>query len=197
MCGDWVWKALKYYIFYIYARYFTNAENLGHAKAALKAAVKVREELEEELKTTPPSDETVSEPVNKIPWMEGASSNLGSIFDEILEESSAAAGPSEQITLGAISEMESYLCEAPIEHKNNPLHYWRAYQARFPTLAATAAKILCAPCTSVKSERLFSTASFIIEEHRSRLTAKHAEMVIFSKKNLHIMLGLKKMEMGE
>ena len=76
MCGDWVWKALKYFIFHIYARYFTIAENLGHAKAALKAAVKV----EEELKTTPPSDETVSEPVNKTPHKGGASGSLGSIF---------------------------------------------------------------------------------------------------------------------
>ncbi len=151
----------------------------------------------EELKTMPPSDETVSEPVNKTPWMEDASSSLGSIFDEILEESTTAAGPSEQITPGAISEMESYLCEAPIERKNNPLHYWRANQARLPTLAATAAKFLCAPCTSVESERLFSTASIIIEEHRSSLTAQHAEMLIFLKKNLHIMLGLQKVEMEE
>ncbi|KAK0140436.1 Zinc finger BED domain-containing protein 4 [Merluccius polli] len=122
--------------------YFTNLENLGHAKAALKAA-------KEELKTTPPSD--VSEPVNKTPRMEGASSSLGSIFDEILEESSTAAGPSEQITTGAICKMESYFCEAPIERKNNPLHYWSLNQARLPTMAATAAKFLCAPCTSVGS----------------------------------------------
>lgn len=183
-----------FYIFYIYARYFTNAENRGHAKAALKAAVL---KVEEKQKTTPPSDETVSEPVKKTPRMESASSSLGSIFDEILEESSTAAGPSEQITPGAIFEMESYLCEATIERNNNPLHCWRVNQARLPTLAATAAKLLCAPCTSVESERLFSTASTIIEEHRSRLKGQHAKMLIFLKKNLHIMLGLQKVEMEE
>lgn len=185
----------SFYIFFIHAitRYFTNAENLRNAKAALKAAVL---KIEGQLKTTtPPADETVSEPLKKTPRTEGASSSLGSIFDEILEESSTAARPSEQITQGAIIEMESYLCEAPVERKNNPLHYWRANQARFPILAATAAKFLCAPSTSVESERLFSSASIIIEEHRSKLTAQHAEMLIFLKKNLHIMLGLQKSEM--
>lgn len=169
-------------------------ETLRHAKAALKAAVL---KVEEELKTTPPSDETVSEPVKKTPRMEGASSTLGSIFDEILDESITATTPSEHITQGAIFEMKSYLCEAPIERKNNPLHYWRANQVRLPTLAATATKFLCAPCTSVESERLFSTASIIVEEHRSRLTARHAEMLIFLKKNLPIMLGLQKVELEE
>ncbi|XP_013880066.1 zinc finger BED domain-containing protein 4 [Austrofundulus limnaeus] len=123
-------------------KYFTNAENLGNAKTALKAAVL---KTEGQLKTTtPPADETVSEPMKKTPRTEGASSSLGSIFDEILEESSTAAGPSEQITPGAIIEMESYLCETPIERKNNPLHYWRVNQARFPTLAATSSSVLLA-----------------------------------------------------
>lgn len=181
------------YIFHIYSRFFTNAENLRHAKAALKAAVY---KVDEELKTTSPSEETVSEPVNKTPRMEGASSSLGSIFDEILEANST--DPSEQVTTaGAICEMESYFREAPTERKNNPLHYWKINQARLPTMAATAAKFLCAPSTSVESERLFSTASIIIDEHRSRLTAQHAEMLIFLKKNLHIMLGLQKVEMEE
>ena len=139
----------------------------------------------------------MTEPVDKTPLMAGASSSLGSIFDEILEESRTAAGPSDQITTGAICEMESYFCEAPIERKSNPLHYWSLNQARLPTMAATAAKFLCAPCTSVESERLFSTASIIIEEHRSRLTAQHAEMLIFLKKNLHIMLGLQRVEKEE
>ncbi|KAI2648014.1 Zinc finger BED domain-containing protein 4 [Labeo rohita] len=116
-------------------KYFTNVEALRHAKAALKAAVL---KVEEELKTTPPSDETVSEPVKKTPRMEGASSTLGSIFDEILDEGITATTPSEHITPGAIFEMKSYLCEAPIERKNNPLHYWRANQVRLPTLTANS-----------------------------------------------------------
>ena len=52
------------------------------------------------------------------------------------------------------------------------------------------AKFLCAPCTSVESERLFSAVSLIIDEHRSRLTPEHVEMITFVKKNLPIMLRL-------
>ena len=158
---------------------------MGHAKEVLRAEV---------LKTTTrPAPETVSEaePAEKTPRMEGASSSsLGSIFDEIFEESSTAAGPSEQITPGAMIEMETYLSEALLDRKSSPFQYWKKNRARFPTLAATAAKFLCAPCTSVESERLFSTASIILDDKRNRLTAEHVEMLIFLKKNLPIMLGL-------
>lgn len=172
-------------IFYNHARYFTTAENLGHAKETLKGELV---KTEEELSTALPSNVSVSKPAEKIPRMEGASSSLGSIFDEILEEtSSTASGPSEQITPGAVIEMESYLCEAPLGRKSSPFDYWRTNQARLPILAATAAKFLCAPCTSVESERLFSSASIIIDEHRSSLTAEHAEMLIFLKRNLPIL----------
>lgn len=161
----------QFYIYYIYFRYFINAEHLHNAKAALQAEVlKV-----EELKTLLSSDETVPKVLSKTPWMESASSLIGSIFNEILEDSPTAAQPSGQITPGEISEMEGSLCEAiVIERKNNPIHYRRVNQALFPTLAATAAPFLCAPCTSVESEGLFSTVSIIIEEHRGSLTAQHA-----------------------
>ena len=152
--------------------------------------------MEQELKKTmPPSGEvSEAEPARQTPGMEAESStsSLGSYFDEILEESSTAvAGPSEQeIPPGALIQLESYLSEAPLGRKNNPFHYWRDNQARLLTLAATAAKFLCAPCTSVESERLFSAGSLIIDEHRSRLTPEHVEMITFVKKNLPIMLRL-------
>ena len=152
--------------------------------------------MEQELKKTmPPSGEvSEAEPARQTPGMEAESStsSLGSYFDEILEESSTAvAGPSEQeIHPGALIQLESYLSEAPLGRKNNPFHYWRDNQARLPTLAATAAKFLCAPCTSVESERLFSAVSLIIDEYRSRLTPEHVEMITFVKKNLPIMLRL-------
>ncbi|XP_078022850.1 zinc finger BED domain-containing protein 4-like [Epinephelus lanceolatus] len=161
-------------------KYFTNADTSGHAKEALKAEVV---KIEEALETRPPSDETVSEPAEKTPRTEDAGSSLGSIFHEILEENRAAAGPSEQITPGALLEIESYFSEALLERKNNPLHYWGVNRAPFPTLATTAAEFLCAPCTSVESERLFNTASLIVET-RSRLTAQHAEMLIFLEKKI-------------
>lgn len=50
--------------------------------------------------------------------------------------------------------------------------------------ASLAAKLLYAPSTSVESKRLFSTASNITDERRSRLTAEKTEVLIFLKKNL-------------
>ena len=41
-----------------------------------------------------------------------------------------------------------------------------------------------APCSSVDSERLFSSVSHIVDETRNRITAEHAEMLLFIKKNL-------------
>lgn len=58
------------------------------------------------------------------------------------------------------------------------------------TLKDDKAKFLSAPCTSVESERLFSAVSLIADEHRSRLTPEHTEMLVFVKNYLSIMLGL-------
>ncbi len=78
--------------------------------------------------------------------------------------------------------------EPTVQHSDNPLLYWKVNQPRLPSLAATATKFLSAPSTSVESERLFSTASVIIDERRSSLTAEKAEMLIFLKMNLLLML---------
>lgn len=80
------------YILYLY-QVLHKRRKPGTCKGSIKKAAVLK--LEGEMKTTPPSDETVFEPVKKTPRMEGASSSLGSIFNEILEESSTAAGPSE------------------------------------------------------------------------------------------------------
>lgn len=72
--------------------------------------------------------------------------------------------------------------------EQQPLAFWKTNTSRFPALAQAARSYLCAPCTSVDSERLFSTAGLIIDEKRNRLTAKNAEMLIFTKVNLPFML---------
>ena len=72
--------------------------------------------------------------------------------------------------------------------QQQPLDFWKTNKDRFPALAQAARSYLCAPCTSVDSERLFSTAGLIIDEKRNRLTAKNAEMLIFTKTNLPFIL---------
>lgn len=47
-----------------------------------------------------------------------------------------------------------------------------------------AKNYLSVPCSSVESERLFSSVSHILTDNRSRLIAEHAKMLLFLKKNL-------------
>jgi len=130
------------------------------------------------------SEESEAEPVNKVPRQNTASSSLGSVFDEILEESETETVS----TSSADVQVQSYLAQQTIPRSDNPLQYWRAHATQFPSLAAIATKFLCAPCTSVDSERLFSAVSNIIDEKRNRMSADRVEMLTFLKKNLHFIL---------
>ena len=51
------------------------------------------------------------------------------------------------------------LAEQTIPRSENPLQYWQAHATQRPALADIATKFLCAPCTSVDRERLFSAVS--------------------------------------
>ncbi|XP_028658832.2 zinc finger BED domain-containing protein 4-like [Erpetoichthys calabaricus] len=109
------------------------------------------------------------------------SSSLDTVFEEIAKEQPQAAQP---LAAGAAIELDTYLGEAPSPRDDSPLKYWGVNKIRFPTLAKMAQKYLSAPCSSVESERLFSSVSHIIDENRNRLTADNAEKLHFLKKNL-------------
>ena len=51
-------------------------------------------------------------------------------------------------------------------------------------IAGVARRYLGAPCTSVESERLFSSAGHVFTDQRNRLAVERAEMIIFVKHNL-------------
>ena len=81
-------------------------------------------------------------------------------------------------------ELEIYLAEPLIDcHRDNIYTWWTNKCLQFPELASIAQKYLCAPPTSVASERLFSGAGLIYDEARNRLSPDNAEMVLFVKKN--------------
>lgn len=109
-------------------------------------------------------------------------SSFSSLYDRILEEHDEPAGGTQAVVI----QMQMYLKEPTMGEKDSPFQYWANNHARFPLLADVAVKFLSAPSTSVESERLFSTASNIVDEKRNRLTAERAEMLIFLKKNLPI-----------
>ncbi|XP_041843803.1 zinc finger BED domain-containing protein 4-like [Melanotaenia boesemani] len=129
-----------------------------------------------------PEADSTGEPAEKVP----RPGSLSSVFGEILGEESRHQVLTENATP---SEMIIYLSEPTISRSASPLEYWKANKERFPGLASVARAYLSAPCTSVESERLFSAASNIVDEHRNRLMPEKAEMLLFIKKNLPTMLN--------
>ena len=57
------------------------------------------------------------------------------------------------------------------------LDWWVA--ADYPNLRPLVTKYLCSPPSSAASERMFSGAGQLYDERRNRLTADHAEKILF------------------
>ena len=81
-------------------------------------------------------------------------------------------------------EMEAYIYQPCIDSDTKPLEWWKLNASFFPTLAKLAKKYLCIPATSVKSERVFSTGGYIINNFRSKLLPEHANILVFLANNL-------------
>ena len=144
-----------------------------------------------------------TEPAAKTQRMEAEASSSGSqgkkrqsalqgVFEEILQEQMEEDGPSATSSTSSQVQIHAYLSQKPVDSSESPYIYWERNKLLFPTLAATAAKFLCAPSTSVDSERLFSAASNIMDKKRNRLGGARAEKLIFLKKNLPMFLNIEK-----
>ena len=131
-------------------------------------------------RTTPEGAEAVPGNPHKAPRMEAQpdsssssrKSSFKGLFEEILQEHGEERGASSTSTQ---VQIQTYLTEQTVPRSDSPYQYWGVNQTRFPTLAATAAKFICAPCTSVDSERLFSVASNIVDARRNRLGGERAQ----------------------
>ena len=129
-----------------------------------------------------------AEPVQKTPRVDAGSqkkSCLGGLFDEILQQHEPK---SSHTSMSATVEVHTYLSEPTVSRSSNPLECWRTSRTQLPLLATLAASFLSAPCSSTESERLFSAASLIVNEQRNRILAERAEMLLFLKKNLKLVL---------
>ena len=172
-------------------RYFTTAEGVKHAKDAL---TKELEKMEQSLRL---KTEAAESPAKKTPRLEvqaeasssGRQSILKGVFEKILQEQGDGEAGGASSTSSQV-QMHTYLSQKTIPQNESPFQYWSDNKSQFPTLAATAAKFLCAPSTSVDSERLFSVASNIIDAKRNRLDGERAEMLIFLKKNLPLLMDV-------
>ena len=104
-------------------------------------------------------------------------------FSEILQDSGATTDAD-----GGVEAMvDKYFAEPLIEYTSgNPYKWWNDNKPRYPLLASMAKRYFSAPPTSVPSERLFSGAGNLYDEHRNKLTAEHAEMLLCIKYNISL-----------
>ena len=100
-------------------------------------------------RTTPEGAEAVLGNPHKAPRMEAQpdssssrKSSLKGLFEEILQKHDEERGASSTSTQ---VQLQAYLTEQTVPRSDSPFQYWRVNQIRFPTLAAIAAKFLCAP----------------------------------------------------
>ncbi|KAJ4926449.1 hypothetical protein JOQ06_008622 [Pogonophryne albipinna] len=161
-------------------RFFTSPDHQELAKEALIREVEIMER-----KRKAGSEVSTEEPPRKSPRRGGvgcaaANSSFVSLYDEILEGNVVESRPVS--TSAVVTQVEADLAEQTIPRSENPLHYWRAHATQRPALADTAMKFLCAPCTSVDSERLFSAVLNVLDEKRNRLTADKVQVFVFIKK---------------
>ena len=94
-------------------------------------------------------------------------------------------------------EIENYKHEHPLPiprinaetgkiEYNNPLVWWNARQALYPTLSALARRVLNKPTTSAPSERLFTGVGLTIANERTNISPDNAESTIFIHDNNEI-----------
>ena len=91
---------------------------------------------------------------------------------EILEDSGELTD--DLSVAGEIEGMvNTYLKEQLISYQvGNPFMWWHENGQRYPLSTKIARRYLSSPPTSVSSERVFSGAGNIYDDHRCRLTAE-------------------------
>lgn len=82
------------------------------------------------------------------------------------------------------SEVDRYAVTPTVERCKDPLSFWKEEKSIYPTIAKVVRRYLSCPASSVYSERLFSEAGNVFEEHRARLLPRNGEHLLFLHHNL-------------
>jgi hypothetical protein len=83
-------------------------------------------------------------------------------------------------------ECSAFFKEDCIPMRVDPLQWWSDMCRKLPLLAALSKRYLACPATSASCERLFSDASYIVDDLSSSLTDEHIEMKLFVYHNSHV-----------
>jgi hypothetical protein len=84
-------------------------------------------------------------------------------------------------------EIDVFLSDSLQKRDCDPLKWWAINYIRFSRLSKFVRKYLCAPPSSVPSERLFSEAGDLYDEKRNRLNPDKAEMILVIRGNLPLL----------
>lgn len=77
------------------------------------------------------------------------------------------------------TELKFFLNQPLADINTDPLEYWALNKMSFPKVYSVAKKYLAVVPTSTPSERLFSLAGNILVDHRSKLSPKHLNQLLF------------------
>ena len=89
-----------------------------------------------------------------------------------------------EVNLTAVDELNKFLNEGrSLKIHEDVFQWWESNKLVYPRLYKLAKRVLIVPATSADSERVFSTAGYILNFKRSRLSGAHANMLIFLNKN--------------
>jgi len=115
--------------------------------------------------------------------------DVWSLLDQLAADSTmtdATAGDSNmEVKVG--TEMAAFFGKPLVPRAQDPLLWWKVNEHRLPVLALLARVYMSAPPSSVQSERIFSSAGDVYNEHRTRLAADNAERLIFLKFNVPLL----------
>lgn len=83
-----------------------------------------------------------------------------------------------------VSEIDKYFDSPVIQRSYDPVEFWKDNKNTFPEMSQLSRRYLSCPASSVYSERLFSEAGNIFDEHRARLLPKTGEKLLFLHHNM-------------
>lgn len=113
--------------------------------------------------------------------LKNALSAMGCLFGDTY----CTDSPDQDINLLLQKEMLMYEQESPIPAQQNPLMWWKTLgSGRYPHIAQMAKKYLSIPGSSVRSERVFSSAGNIVNKKRSALAPSNVDYLVFLANNL-------------
>ena len=73
--------------------------------------------------------------------------------------------------------------QVPGKSAENPLHWWKAHESQFPTVAFLARQVLGIVGSQIETERVFSIAGVLTALRRCRLGSKNLDQLVLLVKN--------------